>query len=176
MVARAGQLLFGQIDAHHLPGPILTSPSAEPTETAAEIDDPESLHVGQHDSQRRPFDRTVQTFYGTAEFAVAVEEIGPVVDVLRHACAFRSPTDKASRRIPSFQDRPATASRHPIAAATVIRHRRIVVANPCCIAGSDNLGSPSTHHPLRRKSDTFRNRLLGGRICNAEALLKLGEA
>src|SRR5262249_2395744 len=143
---------------------------------AADIDDPESLHVGQHDSQRGPFDRTVQTFDGTAEFAVAVEEIRPVVHVLRHACAFRSPTDKASCRLPSFQDRPATASRYPTAATTLIRHRRIVVANPCCIAGSDNLESPSTHHPLRRKSDTFRNRLPAGRICNAEALLKLVEA
>src|SRR5215475_16074093 len=94
------------------PWPILTSPSAEPTETAAEIDGPESFHIGQHNSQRDPFDRAVQTFDGTAEFAVAVEEIRPVVDVLRHACAFRSPT---SRRIPSFQDRPATASRHPTA-------------------------------------------------------------
>src|SRR5262249_31362901 len=68
-----------------MPGALLTRPTGEPPITAAEIDDPETLHLGQHGPQRRPLRGGFQPSNGAWESAVSFEEGRVVVDILGHA-------------------------------------------------------------------------------------------
>ena len=50
--------------------------------------------------QRQPFQRAVQAFDGAMESDVAVEEVRPIVDVLRHAIVPFAGNRQDSRRVP----------------------------------------------------------------------------
>src|SRR5271156_682702 len=102
---RALQHFFGDVDAENLRRAVFPRPSAEPPEAAAEINHLESAQIRQHRAQGRPFGRPCETFDGTREPAVLLEELLPVVDVLRHRASSKPKECRASRVSCQLNDR-----------------------------------------------------------------------
>src|ERR1019366_313954 len=101
---RTLQHFFRYVEAEDVGGPKLARPTAEPAETATEIDNAKTARIRQHGAQRRPLGRAVQTVDGAAQLTVAGEEGGVVVDVLGHRRGLGHPGKVSARWLPGPEE------------------------------------------------------------------------
>ena len=83
--------LFGKVNPLHRRGAVFHSPSTEPSEATTQVENSCAGKVGQHCSQRQPLSRTIEASHLTVELRISPEELGIVVDVLRHRRTIKAP-------------------------------------------------------------------------------------